>query len=163
MMHGSNNGKEVDGCTHREARHGDHPSFVTRAPFRLSLMLAIINSGPREDAGVIRRQAVDISPLIMRTVYQAMIYLLTAGARESAFREQMKTINTELAIHALDQVHCWDAYFRLRIGHFENFTPLNFQPLLFSKQWRFVDRRCTLEPLVAKKIMYKVPYSLKAV
>jgi hypothetical protein len=42
--------------------------------------------------------------------------------------------NTELAIHALDQVHCWDAYFRLRIGHFENFTPLNFQPLLFSKQ-----------------------------
>jgi hypothetical protein len=65
--------------------------------------------------------------------------------------------NTELAIHALDQVHCWDAYFRLRIGHFENFTPLNFQPLLFSKQWRLVDRRCTLEPLVAKKIMYKVP------
>jgi hypothetical protein len=43
-------------------------------------------------------------------------------------------MNTELAIHALDQVHCWDAYFRLRIGHFENFTPLNFQPLLFSKQ-----------------------------
>jgi hypothetical protein len=42
--------------------------------------------------------------------------------------------NTELAIHALDQVHCWDAYFRLRIGHYENFTPLNFQPLLFSKQ-----------------------------
>jgi hypothetical protein len=71
--------------------------------------------------------------------------------------------NTELAIHALDQVHCWDAYFRLRIGHYENFTLLNFQPLLFSKQWRLVDRRCTLEPLVAKKIMYKVPYSLKAV
>jgi hypothetical protein len=74
-----------------------------------------------------------------------------------------KSINTELAIHALDQVHCWDAYFRLQIGHYENFTPLNFQPLLFSKQWRLVDCRCTLEPLVAKKIMYKVPYSLKAV
>jgi hypothetical protein len=43
-------------------------------------------------------------------------------------------INTELAIHALDQVHCWDTYFRLRIGHYENFTLLNFQPLLFSKQ-----------------------------
>jgi hypothetical protein len=43
-------------------------------------------------------------------------------------------INTELTIHALDQVHCWDIYFRLRIGHYENFTPLNFQPLLFSKQ-----------------------------
>jgi hypothetical protein len=59
-------------------------------------------------------------------------------------------INTELAIYALDQVHCWDAYFRPRIGHYENFTPLNFQPLLFPKQWRLVDRRCTLEPLVAK-------------
>jgi hypothetical protein len=71
--------------------------------------------------------------------------------------------NTELAIHALDQVHCWDTYFRLRIGHYGNFTPLNFQPLLLSKQWLLVDRRCTLEPLVAKKIMYKVPYSSKAV
>jgi hypothetical protein len=72
-------------------------------------------------------------------------------------------VNTELAIHAIDQVHYWDAYFRLRIGYYENFTPLNFQPLLFSKQWRLVDRRCTLELLVAKKIMYKVPYSSKAV
>jgi hypothetical protein len=42
--------------------------------------------------------------------------------------------NTELAIHALDQVHCWGAYFRPGIDHYENFTPLNFQPLLFSKQ-----------------------------
>jgi hypothetical protein len=42
--------------------------------------------------------------------------------------------NTELAIHALDQVHCWGAYFHPGIGHYENFTPLNFQPLLFSKQ-----------------------------
>jgi hypothetical protein len=41
--------------------------------------------------------------------------------------------------------------------------PLNFQPLLFSKQWRLVDRRCTLELLVAKKIMYRVPYSSEAV
>lgn len=51
-------------------------------------------SGPREDAtrigstGVVRRQAVDISPL--RRVNQA-IYLLTTGARESAFRN-IKTI-----------------------------------------------------------------------
>jgi hypothetical protein len=44
------------------------------------------------------------------------------------------TYNTELAIHALDQVHCWDTYFRLRIGHYGNFTPLNFQQLLLSKQ-----------------------------
>jgi hypothetical protein len=72
-------------------------------------------------------------------------------------------VNTELAIHALDQVHCWDAYFRPRIGQYEKFTPLNFQPHLFSKQRRFIDHRCILEPLVAKIVMYTVPYSLEAV
>lgn len=56
-------------------------------------------SGPREDAtrigsaGVVRRQAVDISPL--RRVNQA-IYLLTTGARESSFRN-IKTIAECLA------------------------------------------------------------------
>merc|ERR1712146_816630 len=50
---------------------------------------AVKNGGPREDstrvgsAGVVRRQAVDIYPL--RRVNQA-IWLLTTGARESAFR-----------------------------------------------------------------------------
>uniref|UniRef100_A0A804UF97 Small ribosomal subunit protein uS7 domain-containing protein n=1 Tax=Zea mays TaxID=4577 RepID=A0A804UF97_MAIZE len=74
MMHGRNNGKKV-------------------------VVDAIINSGPREDAtrigsaGVVRRQAVDISPL--RRVNQA-IYLLTTGARESAFRN-IKTIAECLA------------------------------------------------------------------
>ena len=63
------------------------------------LVDAIINGGPREDAtrigsaGVVRRQAVDISPL--RRVNQA-IYLLTTGARESAFRN-IKTIAECLA------------------------------------------------------------------
>ncbi len=58
-----------------------------------------IRSGPREDAtrigsaGVVRRQAVDISPL--RRVNQA-IWLLTTGAREAAFRN-MKTIAECLA------------------------------------------------------------------
>lgn len=62
-------------------------------------MHLLINSGPREDAtrigsaGVVRRQAVDISPL--RRVNQA-IYLLTTGARESAFRN-VKTIAECLA------------------------------------------------------------------
>jgi hypothetical protein len=37
-----------------------------------------------------------------------------------------KTYNTELAIYALEQVHCWGTYFRARIGQFENFTHLNF-------------------------------------
>jgi len=53
------------------------------------LVDAIINSGPREDstrvggAGVVRRQAVDMSPF--RRVNYA-IYLLASGAREATFR-----------------------------------------------------------------------------
>ncbi|KAG4215792.1 hypothetical protein ERO13_A01G198900v2 [Gossypium hirsutum] len=59
----------------------------------------IVNSGPREyatrigSAGVVRCQAVDISPL--RRVNQA-IYLITTGACESAFRN-IKTIAECLA------------------------------------------------------------------
>lgn len=65
----------------------------------LQHFLLMFYSGPREDAtrigsaGVVRRQAVDISPL--RRVNQA-IYLLTTGARESAFRN-VKTIAECLA------------------------------------------------------------------
>lgn len=61
--------------------------------------MIVVHSGPREDAtrigsaGAVRRQAVDISPL--RRVNQA-IYLLTTGARESAFRN-IKTIAECLA------------------------------------------------------------------
>jgi small subunit ribosomal protein S5e len=50
---------------------------------------AVAKSGPREDStrigssGVVRRQAVDVSPL--RRVNQAL-YLLTTGARNTAFR-----------------------------------------------------------------------------
>jgi len=60
---------------------------------------AIINAGPREDstrvgtAGVVRRQAVDVSPF--RRVNYA-IYLMTTGARESSFRN-VKTIAECLA------------------------------------------------------------------
>lgn len=63
------------------------------------LVDAIINSGPREDstrvgsAGVVRRQAVDVSPF--RRVNQA-IYLMTVGSRESSFRN-VKTIAECLA------------------------------------------------------------------
>ncbi|KAH9674130.1 Ribosomal S7 domain-containing protein [Citrus sinensis] len=52
-------------------------------------LVVLICFGPREDAtrsgsaGVVRRQAIDISPL--RRVNQAL-YLLTTSARESAFR-----------------------------------------------------------------------------
>jgi len=50
---------------------------------------AVQKSGPREDstrigsAGVVRRQAVDVSPL--RRINQA-IYLISVGARNNAFR-----------------------------------------------------------------------------
>lgn len=60
---------------------------------------AIINSGPREDstrvgsAGVVRRQAVDVSPI--RRVNEA-IYLMTTGSREASFRN-LKTIAECLA------------------------------------------------------------------
>lgn len=53
------------------------------------LIDAVSNGGAREDStrigtgGVVRRQAVDVSPL--RRVNQA-IYLMTKGARESSFR-----------------------------------------------------------------------------
>ena len=60
---------------------------------------AIANGGAREDStrigtgGVVRRQAVDVSPL--RRVNQA-IYLMTLGSRESSFRN-VKTISEILA------------------------------------------------------------------
>jgi hypothetical protein len=41
-------------------------------------------------------------------------------------RTFISTINTELAIYALEQVHCWGTYFRAKTGQFENFTHLNF-------------------------------------
>lgn len=60
---------------------------------------AIVNAGPREDStrvgagGVVRRQAVDVSPF--RRVNQA-IYLIGIGAREASFRT-IKTIAECLA------------------------------------------------------------------
>ena len=66
---------------------------------KLVLVQAIIQAGPREDstrvgsAGVVRRQAVDMSPF--RRVNMAL-YLLCTGAREAAFRN-VKTIAECLA------------------------------------------------------------------
>jgi len=88
MMHGRNNGKKLMAV--KIVKHtleiihlvtGDNPLQV--------LADAVMKSGPREDstrigsAGVVRRQAVDVSPL--RRVNQA-IYLLTTGARNASFR-----------------------------------------------------------------------------
>lgn len=72
---------------------------LTLLPPVVCLLCSLLCSGPREDAtrigsaGVVRRQAVDVSPL--RRVNQA-IWLITTGARESAFRN-IKTIAECLA------------------------------------------------------------------
>eukprot|EP00271_Cylindrocystis_brebissonii_P014786 TRINITY_DN36325_c0_g1_i1.p2 TRINITY_DN36325_c0_g1~~TRINITY_DN36325_c0_g1_i1.p2 ORF type:complete len:220 (+),score=50.28 TRINITY_DN36325_c0_g1_i1:50-661(+) len=99
MMHGRNNGKKMMAVRIvRQAMEIIHLLQDDTNPIQI-IVQAIINSGPREDAtrigsaGVIRRQAVDISPL--RRVNQALM-LLTTGARESSFRN-VKTIAECLA------------------------------------------------------------------
>ena len=98
MMHGRNNGKKLMAV--RIVKHTMDIIHLLSDQNPIQVIVdAIINSGPREDAtrvgsaGVIRRQAVDMSPL--RRVNQA-IYLLTTGAREAAFRN-VKTIAECLA------------------------------------------------------------------
>ena len=98
MMHGRNNGKKLMAV--RIVQHAfDIVHLLTdQNPIQV-LVDAIINGGPREDAtrigsaGVVRRQAVDVSPL--RRVNQA-IWLITTGAREAAFRN-IKTMAECLA------------------------------------------------------------------
>merc|ERR1739848_110198 len=93
MMHGRNNGKKIlavrimkHTCDIIHLLTGENPVQV--------IVDAVVASGAREDscrigsAGVVRRQAIDVSPL--RRVNQA-IWLLTTGAREAAFRN-IKTI-----------------------------------------------------------------------
>ncbi|XP_039133271.1 40S ribosomal protein S5-like [Dioscorea cayenensis subsp. rotundata] len=98
MMHGRNNGKKLMAV--RIVKHAMEIIHLLTDLNPIQVIVdAVINSGPREDAtrigsaGVVRRQAVDISPL--RRVNQA-VYLLTTGARESAFRN-IKTIAECLA------------------------------------------------------------------
>ncbi|KAF8398566.1 hypothetical protein HHK36_017497 [Tetracentron sinense] len=98
MMHGRNNGKKLMAV--RIIKHAMKIiHLLTDANLIQIIVDAVINNGPREDAtrigsaGVVKRQAVDISPL--RRVNEA-IYLLTTGARESAFRN-IKTIAECLA------------------------------------------------------------------
>ncbi|KAB2046340.1 hypothetical protein ES319_D01G226600v1 [Gossypium barbadense] len=88
MMHGRNNGKKLIAV--RIIKHAMEIVYLLTDQNPIQVIAdAIVNSGPREDAtsigsaGVVRRQAVDISPL--RPVNEA-IYLITTGARESAFR-----------------------------------------------------------------------------
>merc|ERR1712070_1101193 len=88
LKKGRNSGKKVKAV--RIVRHACAIMHLLTGENPLQVIVdAVINAGPREDstrigsAGVVRRQAVDISPL--RRVNQA-IWLITTGARESAFR-----------------------------------------------------------------------------
>merc|ERR1711918_216618 len=98
MMHGRNNGKKIMAV--RIMKHTcDIIALLTGENPIQVIVDAVVNSGAREDscrigsAGVVRRQAIDVSPL--RRVNQA-IHLLTTGAREAAFRN-IKTIAECLA------------------------------------------------------------------
>ncbi|XP_010271573.1 PREDICTED: 40S ribosomal protein S5-like [Nelumbo nucifera] len=98
MMHGRNNGKKLKAvCIVKKAMEIIH-LLTDQNPIQV-IVDAIINSGPREDAtrngsaGVVRRQAVDISHL--RRVDQ-ILYLRFKGARECAFKN-MKSIAECLA------------------------------------------------------------------
>ncbi|KAF3336492.1 40S ribosomal S5 [Carex littledalei] len=98
MMHGRNNGKKL--LAVRIVKHAmEIIRLLTYANPIQTIVDAIINSGPREDAtrigsaGVVTGQAVDISPL--RRVNKAL-WFLTTGARESAFKN-IKTIAECLA------------------------------------------------------------------
>jgi len=98
MKHGRNNGKKLMAV--RIVKHCFEIMHVLTDQNPVQILVdAVINAGPREDstrigsAGTVRRQAVDVSPL--RRVNVAL-WLLTTGARESAFRN-VKTIAECLA------------------------------------------------------------------
>jgi small subunit ribosomal protein S5e len=88
MMHGRNNGKKLMAV--KIVKHAfEIIALITgKNPVQIYVD-AVQKGGPREDstrigsAGVVRRQAVDVSPL--RRVNTA-IYLMTTGARNAAFR-----------------------------------------------------------------------------
>lgn len=98
MMHGRNTGKKLMAV--RIVKHAFELIHVITGKNPIQVLVeAVQNSGPREDstrigsAGVVRRQAVDVSPL--RRVNLA-IFLMTSGARDAAFRS-IKTIAECLA------------------------------------------------------------------
>ena len=98
MMKGRNNGKKQMAV--RIVKQALELVALQTGENPLQILLdAIANGGAREDStrigsgGVVRRQAVDVSPL--RRVNQA-IYLMTRGSRESAFRN-IKSVSEVLA------------------------------------------------------------------
>jgi len=98
MKHGRNSGKKLMAVRSVKQAFEIIHILTGKNPIQI-LTNAIANAGPREDStrigtgGVVRRQAVDVSPL--RRVNQG-IYLISQGAREKAFRN-MKTFSECLA------------------------------------------------------------------
>jgi len=88
MYHGRNNGKKIMAMRHVQQCLELIHLQTDKNPLQV-LVDAVSNAGPREDscrvgsAGVIRLQAVDVSP--MRRVNKA-IYMMVKGVREQAFR-----------------------------------------------------------------------------
>merc|ERR1739841_391235 len=107
MMHGRNNGKKIlavrimkHTCDIIALTTGDNPIQV--------IVDAVVNSGPREDscrigsAGVVRRQAIDVSPL--RRVNTA-IHLLTIGeCLAEEFVNAAKGSSNSYAIKKKDEI-----------------------------------------------------------
>jgi small subunit ribosomal protein S5e len=98
MRKGRNSGKKLMAC--RIVQHTLEIIHLLTDQNPIQVVVdAIINSGPREDstrvggAGVVRRQAVDMSPF--RRVNYAL-YLIATGAREASFRN-LKTMAECLA------------------------------------------------------------------
>merc|ERR1719399_925421 len=87
-MHGRNNGKKLKAVKILKEALQIIELDTGKNPLQI-LVDAVEKASPREDstrvgsAGVVRRQAVDVSPL--RRVNQA-IYLICTGARNSSFR-----------------------------------------------------------------------------
>jgi len=98
MMHGRNAGKKLLAIRIVRSALEIIALQTKQNPIQV-LADAVAKAGPREDStrigagGVVRRQAVDVSPL--RRINQA-VYLMTQGARAAAFRN-LKSIAECLA------------------------------------------------------------------
>mmetsp|Transcript_25873 Transcript_25873/g.41859 ORF Transcript_25873/g.41859 Transcript_25873/m.41859 type:complete len:167 (+) Transcript_25873:383-883(+) len=88
MFHGRNAGKKLMAVRIVKAALEIIYLLTDQNPMQV-LVNAVSNAGPREDstrvgsAGIVRRQAVDVSPF--RRVNQAL-YLIAIGARDASFR-----------------------------------------------------------------------------
>jgi len=88
MFHGRNAGKKLLAVRVVKTTFDIIHLLTDQNPIQV-LVNAIVNAGPREDstrvgaAGIVRRQAVDVSPF--RRVNTAL-FLISCGAREASFR-----------------------------------------------------------------------------